>query len=206
MFVIGLTGGIGTGKTQVSQTLQALGATVINADLVGHEAYLPQTETWRAVVNAFGPDILDADNQIDRGRLGGIVFSDPAQLDLLNSIVHPRIYAIISDRIDALKADGVRTVVVEAALLIEAGWTPLADEIWVVTAPRDRVLSRLTGRGMSSDQAIARIESQMSQDDRISYADVVVANDSGISELESSVRQEWSSRIFTRVQGDQERR
>ncbi len=194
MFVIGLTGGIGTGKTQVSQTLQTLGATVINADLVGHEAYLPHTETWRAVVSAFGPDILDSEDQIDRRKLGGIVFSDPEQLEQLNSIVHPRIYAMISDRIGELGKDGAEVVVVEAALLIEARWTPLADEVWVVTAPKEQVLERLTTRGMSTDQALSRISSQMPQDERVSHADVVISNDSGIDELASSVSEKWISR------------
>ena len=194
MFVIGLTGGIGTGKTQVSQTLQTLGATVINADLVGHEAYLPHTETWRAVVSAFGSDILDTEDQIDRRKLGGIVFSDPEQLEQLNSIVHPRIYAMISDRIGALGKDGAEVVVVEAALLIEARWTPLADEVWVVTAPKEQVLERLTTRGMSTDQALSRISSQMPQDERVSHADVVISNDSGIDELASSVSEKWISR------------
>jgi dephospho-CoA kinase len=194
MFVIGLTGSIGTGKTQVSQTLQTLGATVINADLVGHEAYLPHTETWRAVVSAFGPDILDSEDQIDRRKLGGIVFSDPGQLEQLNSIVHPRIYAMISDRIGELGKDGAEVVVVEAALLIEARWTPLADEVWVVTAPKEQVLERLTTRGMSTDQALSRISSQMPQDERVSHADVVISNDSGIDELASSVSEKWISR------------
>jgi dephospho-CoA kinase len=194
MFVIGLTGGIGTGKTQVSQTLQTLGATVINADLVGHEAYLPHTETWRAMVSAFGPDIIDTEDQIDRRKLGGIVFSDPEQLEQLNSIVHPRIYAMISDRIGELGKDGAEVVVVEAALLIEARWTPLADEVWVVTAPKEQVLERLTTRGMSTDQALSRISSQMPQDERVSHADVVISNDSGIDELASSVSEKWISR------------
>ncbi len=201
MFVIGLTGGIGTGKTQVSKFLQGRGATVINADLVGHEAYLPHTETWREVVSAFGRDILDDDEQIDRRKLGAIVFSDPAHLQRLNSIVHPRIYAMIQDRIESLSSDEVSVVVVEAALLIEANWTPLADEVWVVTAPQEQVLSRLMGRGMTSEQALARIESQMPQDERVKHADVVIANASGIYELESSIAESWNSRVSARKEG-----
>ena len=202
MFVIGLTGGIATGKTLVSETLRDLGATIINADLVGHEAYLPHTETWQAVVDAFGADILDSEGQIVRPKLGAIVFSDPARLEQLNSIVHPRIYAMISDRIEGLKGDGVSAVVVEAALLIEAGWTPLVDEIWVLTSPIEQVYSRLTGRGMSSEQARARIESQMPQEERVSHADVVVVNDRGESELRSAVREQWDQRVASRIQGD----
>jgi dephospho-CoA kinase len=203
MFVIGLTGGIGTGKTQVSNILKSLGATAINADQVGHEAYLPHTDTWREVVAAFGEDILDSDEQIVRAKLGAIVFSDPAHLQKLNSIVHPRIYDMISDRIESLSGNGVEVAVVEAALLIEANWTPLADEVWVVTSPRETVLSRLLARGMTPERAESIIESQMPQDEREEYADAVIDNDSGLPELEKAVRENWESRIATRIeQGD----
>jgi dephospho-CoA kinase len=202
MFVIGLTGGIATGKTLVSETLRDLGATIINADLVGHEAYLPHTETWQAVVDAFGTDILDSEGQIVRPKLGAIVFSDPARLEQLNSIVHPRIYAMIGDRIGAMKTDGVEAVVVEAALLIEAGWTPLVDEIWVTTSPMEQVYSRLTGRGLSPEQARVRIESQMPQEERVTHADVVLVNDAGEVELQSAVREQWDQRVASRIQGD----
>ena len=203
MFAIGLTGGIATGKTLVSETLGALGATILNADLVGHEAYLPGTETWRAVVDAFGEDIVGEDGQIVRPKLGAIVFSDPSKLELLNSIVWPRIYAMLKERIGALASDGVEVVVVEAALLIEAGWTPIADEVWVLTAPRETALARLTGRGLPLEQANARIDSQMPQDERVGHADVVIANDGGKDELEQAVRAHWKRRVAPRVQGDQ---
>ena len=200
MLTIGLTGGIGTGKTQVSRFLQERGAAVINADLVGHEAYLPHTETWREVVAAFGREILDEDESIDRRKLGAIVFSDPAHLQRLNSIVHPRIYAMIQDRIETLNNEEIEVAVVEAALLIEAKWTPLADEIWVVTAPQEQVLDRLMGRGMSRENALARIESQMSQDERAKLADVIIENASGIYELKSSIAEIWNSRISSQTE------
>ncbi len=203
MFVIGLTGGIGAGKTQVSRILEELGAAVINADLVGHEAYLPNTETWREVVDAFGSDIVDEDGQIIRSKLGAIVFGDPAELERLNAIVHPRIYAMIADRIADLTENGAEVVVVEAALLIEAGWTPLTDEVWVVTSSAEQVTERLTARGLSSQQAQARIASQMPQDERVTHADEVIANDGSISELEDLIRKQWESRVAARVQGDQ---
>ena len=203
MFVIGLTGGIGTGKTQVFNILKSLGATAINADQVGHEAYLPHTATWREVVAAFGEDILDSDEQIVRSKLGAIVFSDPAQLQKLNSIVHPRIYAMISDRIESLSGNGVEVAVVEAALLIEANWTPLADEVWVVTTPKETVLSRLSAREMTAERAESIIESQMPQDERETYADAIIDNDSGLQELEQAVEDMWESRVVPRMaQGD----
>ena len=200
MFVIGLTGGIGTGKTRVSKSLQRHGATVINADLVGHEAYLPHTDTWREVVSTFGEDVLDDQEQIDRRKLGAIVFNDPVYLQRLNSIVHPRIYAMIQDQIESFTTEGIDVVVVEAALLIEAEWIPLADEVWVITTPQEQVLSRLMGRGMSQDQARSRIESQMPQDERVKHADVIITNASGIYELESSVAKFWNSRVSARTE------
>lgn len=195
MFVIGLTGGIGAGKTLVSETLEALGATLVNADLVGHQAYSPNTETWRAVVDAFGREILDGDGRIIRRALGAIVFADADKLALLNSIVHPRIYAMIEERIAALAEDGVEVVVVEAALLIEANWTALADEIWVVAAPRDLTLARLAARGMSEERARTIMDAQMPQDERLTYADAAIANDGGVRELEAAVEEEWQARI-----------
>ncbi len=204
MFVIGLTGGIASGKTLASQTLESLGAVIINADLVGHEAYLPHTETWRAVVDAFGEDIIDSDGRIVRPKLGAIVFGDPSKLKLLNSIVHPRIYAMIGDRIDELAREGVEVVVVEAALLIEAGWTPIADEIWVLTTPTHLAIERLADRGMSEEQARARIASQMPQETRVSHADIVIPNYQTPDALRGALETQWKSRVAARIQGDQE--
>ena len=126
MYVIGVTGGIGTGKTEVSKILECLGADVINADLVGHEAYEPDTEGWREVVEAFGEGILTAGGEVDRKKLGAIVFNNPGDLERLNAIMHPRIYRMIEERIETLGRGGRDIVVVEAALLLEANWTPKA--------------------------------------------------------------------------------
>ena len=172
MLVIGLTGGIGTGKSLVSRMLHEHGATIIDADLVGHEAYTPHTETWQVVVDTFG-DVLAEDGQIDRRKLGGIVFSDPKQLEKLNAIMHPRMYKMIEERIQGHQAGGAETIVVEAAILIEAKWTPLVDEVWVTTAPEDQVIDRIKGRNnMGEDAARARINSQMSSEERVRHANV----------------------------------
>ena len=196
MFVIGLTGGIGTGKTQVSGILSHLGATVINADLVGHEAYLPNTETWQEVVNAFGRQILTESDEIDRRALGGIVFSDPEQLKRLNAIMHPRIFDMIQERIERLKDDGVKNVVVEAALLIEANWTPLATEVWVLTSSGDDVVQRLLSRSNMTEETIkARIDSQMPQDERVTYADAIINNDGDLGSLRERVETAWRQRV-----------
>ena len=120
MFVIGLTGGIGTGKSEGADILGNLGAAVINADIIGHQAYLPETKTWKAIIDEFGVDIIAPDRTIDRKKLGAIVFGDPNRLAILNGIMFPAIYEIIQDRILDLEHSGWNVVVVEAALFIEA--------------------------------------------------------------------------------------
>ncbi|MXY46507.1 MAG: dephospho-CoA kinase, partial [Chloroflexi bacterium] len=134
MFVIGLTGGIGTGKTHVSRLLEGLGAAIVNADLLGHEVYAPQSEGWRAVVDAFGDGIVADNCEIDRRALGGIVFSDPDALEQLNAIMHPRIYALAGQRLNSLAEQGGKNAVIEAAMLNEAKWPPLEDEVWVTVS------------------------------------------------------------------------
>ena len=197
MLVIGLTGGIGTGKSLVSRMLEEHGATIIDADLVGHEAYTPHTETWQVVVDTFG-DVLAEDGQIDRRKLGAIVFSDPKQLEKLNAIMHPRMYKMIEERIQGHQAGGAETIVVEAAILIEAKWTPLVDEVWVTTAPEDHVIDRIKGRNnMGEDAARARINSQMSSEERVRHANVSIANDGSMDQLRDTVDGLWDSRVST---------
>ena len=197
MFIIGLTGSIGTGKTQVSIILEELGAAVINADLLGHEVYRPDTEGWKEVVEYFGEKVLTASGEIDRKALGGIVFSDPASLERLNSITHPRIYELIEDRVAELKEQGRGAAVVEAALLIEAGWTPIADEVWVTISDEDAIVTRLMSRNNMSEEAIrARIHSQMAQAERIGHADVIIENSGNLDELQEQVRKLWNSRVL----------
>jgi len=199
MFVIGLTGGIGTGKTQVSDILASMGAAVINADQVGHEAYLPNTKTWHEIVAAFGRGVLSDSGEIDRKKLGGIVFSDPKHLKRLNSITHPRIFEMIKDRIGDLDREGSKLVVVEAALLIEADWTSLADKVWVVTSEEEDVVARLAARNQLSEDAIrARIASQMPQSERIRHADVIISNHGDLGQLRSRVQEAWQEEPRTR--------
>ena len=196
MLVIGLTGGIGTGKTEVSRILADLGAEIINADALGHQAYEPQTETWRQVVEAFGEDILSETGEVDRRKLGPIVFADERALRRLNSIVHPRIRQMIVERLDDLGAKDLGAVVVEAALFIEAGWTPLADEMWVTSAPEEAVIKRLRARtGLDENAIRARIGSQMPQQERLKHADVIVENDGSLDTLRGRVKRLWHERV-----------
>ena len=195
MLVIGLTGGIGTGKSEVSGILSTLGAAVINADLVGHEVYRPQTEGWHRIIEAFGKDVLGPTGAIDRRKLGAIVFSDAEALERLNAIAHPRIYAKIEERIAELRGEGSTVAVVEAALLIEADWVPLVDEVWVVVSDERNVIDRLRNRHLDHASIRARIDAQMTQSERVERGDVVIDNDGTLAELTQSVEQLWASRV-----------
>jgi len=190
MKVIGLTGGIGSGKSMVSQFLAELGAVILDADEIGHEAFKPDTEIWRQVVAAFGRQILTPDGNIDRKKLGNIVFSNPESLSRLNQIMHPRMYALVKAQLEEYRRQGVGVVVLEAPLLLEAGWTPLVDEVWVTTAPEATVLKRLEERtGMSQAESLTRLRSQLPSEERVRQADVVINTDCDLDELKSKVKE-----------------
>ena len=199
MLVIGLTGGIATGKTTVSAMLKELGAEVLDADRVGHEAYLPDTPTYNEVVSTFGREIVGEDRQINRGKLGAIVFSDPANMKKLTDIMWPRMADIVAERIEEQKARGTGVMVVEAAVLLEAKWDSLTDEVWVTVSPESSMIERLAeSRGLTEEQARDRINSQMSAEERIKRVDVVIHNDSGQDELKAQIEEIWNSRVGTR--------
>ncbi|HXG20397.1 MAG TPA: dephospho-CoA kinase [Methylomirabilota bacterium] len=193
MKTIGLTGGIGAGKSTVSQILTELGAFVIDADKVGHEIYSPGKEAWTQVVAAFGTDILAPDQTIDRKKLGAIVFGSDDARKTLNSIVHPLMFHDIRRRIDEKRAEGfTKPIVVEAAILIEANWLPLVDEVWVVVADKHAVINRLAAqRGLAAKDTEARIASQLSDAERVKHAQVVIVNDGSREELMKKVQAVW---------------
>ena len=191
--VIGLTGGIGTGKSTVTHMLEDLGAVVIDADKVGHQIYLPELPAWREIVEAFGQDVLHANRTINRQALGKIVFADPEALRTLNHIVHPKMFERMAGLIAEQRASGgMQAIVVEAAVLIEANWLPLADQIWVVTASEAVVIERLTKqRQLSPDQVRTRIAAQLANEERLKHAHVVIRNDGSLDEVRATVRQAW---------------
>ena len=194
--VIGLTGSIGTGKSEAARQLEALGASIISADQVGHEAYAPNTEAWQQVVAAFGDTILGKDGEIDRRKLGEIVFSDPGQLEKLNEIMHPRMARMVADKIKVLRSQGVEVVVVEAALLFEAGWDTLVEEVWVTDSPEQMVIERLKKRnGLSEEEARKRISSQMDRSERLERSDFVIDNSGDMAGLESAIKELWDRRV-----------
>jgi len=196
MMVIGLTGSIGTGKSEAARRLEVLGASIISADQVGHEAYTPNTEAWEQVVAAFGDGILQDDGEIDRRKLGAVVFSDPGQLEKLNQIMHPRMARMVADKIEELRGQGVEVVVVEAALLFEAGWDSLVEEVWVTDSTEQVVIERLKQRnGMSEEEARKRISSQMDRSERLERSDYVIENSGDMATLGSTIKELWERRV-----------
>ena len=192
MKVIGLTGGIGSGKSTVSQCLAELGAVVMDADKVGHEAFKPGTPAWRDVVATFGREVLAPSGEVDRKKLGEIVFSDPGALARLNRIMHPRMYDMMKARIEEYRREGVDVVVIEAAVLIEANWTPLVDEVWVTVVPESMVVERVQRqRGLAEKQTLARIRSQIPAEERLKHANVVITNDGDLDALRAKVKELW---------------
>jgi dephospho-CoA kinase len=194
--VIGVTGGIGTGKSTVTRTLGEFGAFVIDADRVGHDVYEPGTKGWQSVVAEFGRGIIADDGKIDRGKLGALVFADPQRLARLNELVHPLIAGEILRRIEEHRASGRhQPIVVEAAVMIEAGWHSLVDEVWVVVASQEAVLSRISRqRGLNVAAAVARINAQLSDAERCRHADVVIDNSGTPEDLTQKLEKIWKER------------
>lgn len=193
MITIGLTGGIGTGKTTVSKNLADLGADIMDADKVGHEMLLPHTEVWQDVIDTWGRDLLTEDDQIDRRKLGAIVFGDPAALQKLNSISHPRMKKVMADRLQQLREEGqVPVVIVEAAILIEAKWYDIVDQVWMTDAPENVAVLRLQARnGLAEEEALKRIRSQLTAAERAKYAQVIIDTDCTLDELHAKTERLW---------------
>lgn len=193
MVVIGLTGGIASGKSTVSDVLRELGCVIIDADRVGHRSYEPGTPGFQKVVNAFGHDIVGRDGHIDRRVLGGKVFGAPGEMERLNAIVWPEIRKIIQDEIKQIRGrDSESVIVIEAAVLIEAGWQDLCDEVWVVNTTIRNAVERLQERNdLSEEAAMARINSQMSARERSEHADVKIDNSGTEEQLRARVERAW---------------
>jgi dephospho-CoA kinase len=190
--IIGLTGGIASGKSVVSSMLAEKGALIIDADKVGHEAYAPGSDCYRDVIAAFGEDIVAPDGQIDRRALGGKVFGDPVQRRRLEGIVWPWMRATMERRFDELREEGVPTVVLEAAVLLEADWTPLVDQVWVVIVSPEIARERIVARtGLAPEQADQRIAAQLTNAERARHAQVIIENNGTLNALRERVDAAW---------------
>lgn len=194
MKVIGLTGGIACGKSTVSKMLAELGAAIIDADMIAREVIKKGTPVWQKVKETFGEEYFRPDGEVDRQKLGELVFSSPEALRKLNSITHPAIQEHVLSEIERLKSmGGYKAVVVDAALLIEAGWCDMVDEVWLVIADREIQIERLMKRnGLTRQQALNRINSQMDQDIKKRYADRIIDNSNGLEYTRKQVERLWA--------------
>lgn len=192
--MIGLTGGIGSGKSTVAELLAERGAHVIDADRVAHEVYAPGTLGFERIVERFGDDIVGEDGAIDRARLGALVFRDPAALADLNGIVHPLVRAEVALRISEIVAeDPGAIVVIEAALMTETGWSGGAGRLWTVIADPDVVQDRLvTMREMEPDEVRRRMAAQADNAMRRRSATRVIENNGSLLDLEGEVQAAWT--------------
>lgn len=204
MLTVGLTGGIGAGKSEVSRLLVARGAVLIDADRIAREVVAPGTEGLAAVVEAFGTEVLAEDGGLDRPKLGSIVFADPEKLALLNSIVHPLVGAR-SRALEAAAAEDEDAVVIhDVPLLAENGLKSLYDLVIVVDASPETQLDRLIRlRGMPEHDARARMAAQATREKRLEIADIVIDNDVPLAELERRVTDVWAD-LVRRARASQE--
>ncbi|MGW5684515.1 dephospho-CoA kinase [Nonomuraea sp. NPDC003754] len=190
MLKVGLTGGIGSGKSEVSKRLAQRGAVVIDADKIAREVVEPGTQGLARVVAAFGEEILRPDGSLDRERLGSIVFADPDKLATLNGIVHP----LVGERVARLQQDAPddAVVVYDVPLLVENKLAPMYEVVIVVDAADEVRLERLTRvRGMSEQDARARIAAQAGREERLAAADVVIPNEGSLDDLDARVAEVW---------------
>ena len=192
MLSVGLTGGIGSGKSTVSRLLASYGAVVVDADLLAREVLAPGTPGLAAVEEAFGSGLVEPDGGLDRAALGAIVFGDPGELARLNAIVHPLVAARTADRVAQAKADGAPVLVHDVALLVENGLADAYDEVVVVAAAPEARLDRLVRlRGLAEADARARMAAQASDAERLAVATHVLNNDGTPEALEVQVRALW---------------
>jgi dephospho-CoA kinase len=187
--LVGLTGGIASGKSTVSAMLRKKGIPVIDTDKITRDLSRKGQPIWREVKRVFGEEFFNQDGELDRKALGDIVFFDPDARNRLNEITHPLIAEEVQREINSILKTGYKGgIIIDAPVLIEGGWHEMVDEVWLVTASKETQIRRLKKRdGMSPVQAQMRIESQMTQEEKLKYAHKVIDNDNGYSFLEKQI-------------------
>ncbi len=186
---VGLTGGIGSGKSTVAQMFADLGASVVDADAIAREVVAPGSEGLAELVEQFGSQILTDNGDLDRAAVAAVVFSDPSARERLNAIVHPLIARRTTELIAAIPQDAV--LVHDVPLLVELGMQATYDLVVVVDAPDDVRIQRLVQRGLDEDDARARIAAQASRDERLAVADVIIENTGDLDDLRTQVKAAW---------------
>ena len=191
--IIGLTGGIASGKSTAAKYLGEKGASVIDADKLGHRAYEPDTDAFDKVVSSFGQEVVGADGQIDRKVLGSKVFGNPEALDRLTGIIWPEIGRLVLTQFEVARGEQPDApIVLEAAVMLEAGWEPMVDEVWVVIVDPDTAVKRAISRDGVEEEAIRkRIASQLTNEERRAKADIVIDNSSDETALLTQLKTQW---------------
>jgi len=191
--IIGLTGGIASGKSTAAKYLGEKGASVIDADKLGHRAYEPDTDAFDKVVSSFGQEVVGADGQIDRKVLGSKVFGNPEALDRLTGIIWPEIGRLVLTQFEVARGEQPDApIVLEAAVMLEAGWEPMVDEVWVVIVDPNTAVERAISRDGVEEEAIRkRIASQLTNEERRAKADIVIDNSSDEAALLTQLKTQW---------------
>lgn len=193
MKIIGLTGNIASGKTEVAKIFKELGAKIIDADRIAREVVEPGERAWQEIVEEFGRDILESDGSINRKKLGAIVFNDDKKREQLNRIAHPRIMTKIIEAIDKYKKENAKIVIIEAALIVETGGLlNLIDELIVVSADEETQIKRIMTRdGLQRDEALSRIKSQLPMPEKTKHATYIIDNSGSLRETRKQVEEIW---------------
>lgn len=192
MYLIGLTGGIASGKSTVSKMLSELGAYIVDADKLAREVARPGTPAWKDIVVRFGSGIINANGEIDRKLLGKIVFDDSLARADLEQITHPWIKAEVEAAIKRAEEADYAAAVLDVPLLIETGWHNLVQSVWVVFVDEKTQVERLMARdNLNYDSAMARINAQLSLKEKVKYADVVINNSTSIESTQNQVQEAW---------------
>lgn len=191
MKIIGVTGGISSGKSTVTRLIKEQGddVEILDADKFGHEAYKKDSDCWRRLIDHFGSRIRGDDGEINRRELGSIVFADKSKMEELEAIVWPEIRRLLENKITELRAESrCKVAVIEAAIMIEAGWQDMVDTLWVVVVDRNIAIDRLMKRNnISKEDAERRVNSQITNEERIGYANRVITNDGDEEVLKNQV-------------------
>lgn len=190
MYRIGLTGGVGCGKSTVSSYMAELGIPVIDGDRLSREAVTPGSEAMEAIRRVFGPEVFQPDGRLDRAKMAKIVFSDEDKRQALNAIIHPYVWKRTEEGLITAQNEGHALAVLDMPLLLEIGWQLRSEAVWVVKAPVDMQIRRVCARdGATPEEAMARIRKQMPTENKLHYADVVIDNSHSIDATRRQVRE-----------------
>lgn len=192
MYLIGLTGGIASGKSTVSRMLSELGACIIDVDKLSREVVQPGKPAYQDIIKAFGKDIVEPDGELNRRLLGQLVFNNKEARLALEKITHPRIETAAKAAVEAAEANGFDVVVLDVPLLIEVGWHTRVDAVWVVYVDEQTQLDRLMSRDkLGKTAARARMDAQLALSEKVKYADVVIDNSGALEKTQNNVAQAW---------------